>query len=366
MADGTCIVSGCDTHGRVRRGMCGRHYQRWQRNGDPVTTGPNLRATCAVNQCDKPLLARGVCRKHYVLLRETGTTDPRPKRTPLTAEQKQARRKAYYERVEKPRAAARPCRVEGCTHSANKLADLCVGHHWRIKRYGDPHATAPWCRSADMIEYLDNYQPNATPICEIEGCGEPVRMRNLCGAHYKTFRKYGHPLGEQVPRKAPTPVPRGSSPEVRFWAKVDRDGPVPTHRPDLGPCWVWLAGLDSAGYGTFGTRKPGESRLAHRYSWRLDGRTFTEGLVLDHVCRVHWCVRPDHLREIDSVSNVMIGDTPTAANARKTHCKHNHPFDEVNTYHNPSRPGHRGCRTCMRIKQRDRSRRMRAAGRVAA
>ena len=24
----------------------------------------------------------------------------------------------------------------------------------------------------------------------------------------------------------------------RFWAKVNKDGPVPEHRPDLGPCWI--------------------------------------------------------------------------------------------------------------------------------
>ncbi|MBU6428993.1 MAG: hypothetical protein KGR26_08285, partial [Cyanobacteria bacterium REEB65] len=24
-----------------------------------------------------------------------------------------------------------------------------------------------------------------------------------------------------------------------FWAQVDKDGPIPSHRPDLGPCWIW-------------------------------------------------------------------------------------------------------------------------------
>ena len=27
----------------------------------------------------------------------------------------------------------------------------------------------------------------------------------------------------------------------RAWAKVNRNGPVPPGRPDLGPCWVWTA-----------------------------------------------------------------------------------------------------------------------------
>lgn len=27
----------------------------------------------------------------------------------------------------------------------------------------------------------------------------------------------------------------------RFWAKVDKHGPVPSHCPKLGRCWVWTA-----------------------------------------------------------------------------------------------------------------------------
>ncbi len=25
----------------------------------------------------------------------------------------------------------------------------------------------------------------------------------------------------------------------RFWAKVNKDGPIPAHMPHLGPCWLW-------------------------------------------------------------------------------------------------------------------------------
>lgn len=28
----------------------------------------------------------------------------------------------------------------------------------------------------------------------------------------------------------------------RFWSKVDKGGPVPPHRLELGPCWLWIAG----------------------------------------------------------------------------------------------------------------------------
>lgn len=34
--------------------------------------------------------------------------------------------------------------------------------------------------------------------------------------------------------------------EPKFWEKVNKHGPVPEHCPELGPCWIWTAGLVSA------------------------------------------------------------------------------------------------------------------------
>jgi hypothetical protein len=49
---------------------------------------------------------------------------------------------------------------------------------------------------------------------------------------------------------------------------------------------------------------------------------------------------------------------PGHPNARKTHCKHGHPFDAVNTYYAAN--GERRCRACRRIRLRAR----RLAGRA--
>jgi hypothetical protein len=38
----------------------------------------------------------------------------------------------------------------------------------------------------------------------------------------------------KVTKPGPKPRPLGE----RFWVKVNKDGPVPVHCPELGPCWV--------------------------------------------------------------------------------------------------------------------------------
>jgi hypothetical protein len=82
----------------------------------------------------------------------------------------------------------------------------------------------------------------------------------------------------------------------RFWAKVDKNGPV---NPQLGSrCWHWRAALDRYGYGKFGTN----ARLAHRVAWELTyGKTKK---LLDHhrLCE-RKCVNPAHLRPVSVAQN---------------------------------------------------------------
>jgi hypothetical protein len=144
----------------------------------------------------------------------------------------------------------------------------------------------------------------------------------------------------------------------RFWVKVDKSGPVPPARPDLGPCWLWTAKINQYGYGDFGLR----SRLvkAHRLSYTILVGSIPDGLTLDHLCRVRNCVNPRHLEAVTQRVNTLRGDGFAADHAAKTKCPNDHPYDEANTY--VSNVNGRHCRTCHRDRERARKREIRKRG----
>lgn len=48
------------------RGMCGKHYGKWLKYGDPLYVAPLLNAgDCLIDGCDLPREAKGWCSKHY-------------------------------------------------------------------------------------------------------------------------------------------------------------------------------------------------------------------------------------------------------------------------------------------------------------
>lgn len=133
----------------------------------------------------------------------------------------------------------------------------------------------------------------------------------------------------------------------RFWAKVDKNGPAPAHWPALGPCWVWTASLGAGGYGKIWATKKAFVWTAHRLSYDIAfGLPSDPTLVLDHLCRNRRCVNPGHLEAVTQRMNTLRGSSPSARQARQSHCKNGHEFTPENTYRWRGQPLMRKCRIC--------------------
>lgn len=136
----------------------------------------------------------------------------------------------------------------------------------------------------------------------------------------------------------------------RFWARVDKNGPIPTHRPELGPCWLWLGALTKRGYGgriSIAGRKVG----VHKLAWEFVHGPMPEGLVPDHLCRNRACVRETHIEAVTNVENVLRGESPQATNRRKTHCIRGHEFSKENTAIFSSKKKKRRMRICIACRR---------------
>ena len=131
---------------------------------------------------------------------------------------------------------------------------------------------------------------------------------------------------------------RGGDPRLRFWPKVNKDGPTPEHRPDLGPCWPWTASVNRDGYGLFSIS--GKFIGAHRFAFELAGGTIPEGCEIDHLCRNRTCVRASHLEAVPHLINMR------RAHEDQTRCAQGHPLVEENLWR--TKTGGRICKTCSR------------------
>lgn len=147
---------------------------------------------CSIDGCDKEVLSRGLCSKHYWRWKRTGD--------PLTA------------RPKLPNGTYTFCTVEGC-EKPHFTGGFCEMHRWRIRYKGEP----------GPVEATNARRPNPAKVpCEVEGCDRPRKGRRLCHLHSERLRRTGS-VGPAQPMKAP----KGSGQTVkggyrRMWSPDGR------------------------------------------------------------------------------------------------------------------------------------------------
>lgn len=78
----------------------------------------------------------------------------------------------------------------------------------------------------------------------------------------------------------------------RIAEKIDTYGPVPAHRPELGPCHLWLGSTNDRGYGQINHH---EKRLyVHRVLNEARHGPLPKGVHVLHHCDTPACVRDEH------------------------------------------------------------------------
>ena len=150
--------------------------------------------------------------------------------------------------------------------------------------------------------------------------------------------------------------------EDRFWARVDKGGPVPSRETDPlitappTPCWLWLGSCNSQGQAQ--VSRDHRTTLAYRVSYELLVGPIPEGFHMDHLCRNRACVNPEHLEPVTASVNQRRGLNSVPGFRRKDSCKNGHPFEGDNIYLATGEV--RRCHTCLKAYKREWARTKRA------
>lgn len=110
-------------------------------------------------------------------------------------------------------------------------------------------------------------------------------------------------------------------------------------------CWDWT-GYAPGGRGRFTIDNSRSSQKAHRVSYEMLIGPIPAGHILHHRCERPICVNPSHLVPMLQPAHALIGNSPPAQNARKTHCVNGHPLGGDNLYVGEN--GYRSCQICRR------------------
>ncbi len=206
------------------------------------------------------------------------------------------------------------CEFDLCERQA-RTKGLCAGHYQQLQRGAELSPLRLTVRSV-------------VRACSIPDCDNESEAKGLCGKHWNIANYDRHP---------------------RTWPPLREK--IEERLDTSGECWLWTGAKDTGGYGLI-AYKGRRNLKVHRAYLEAIGQPVPEGLTVDHLCRVHACCNPAHLEVVTHQENVLRGIGPTAINAAKTHCIHGHEYTPENTYSPPTRPEHRNCRECIRIRAR--------------
>ncbi len=185
-------------------------------------------------------------------------------------------------------------------------------------------------------------------------CGRPsTRLKHKrCGACYMRIRR-----GTSGPAKPWTVDPELQRLTLQVSGSSDTFATRVFSSIDVrGVCWEWTGTLDPAGYGVLGRGQRGAGNIAaHRAAYELLAGSIPDGMHLDHLCRNHPCVNPDHLEVVTPEENKRRGYGIARLYAMRTHCNHGHPLDGVTKVSKSGRQV-RYCKTCARERARARYR----------
>jgi len=133
------------------------------------------------------------------------------------------------------------------------------------------------------------------------------------------------------------------TPWERFWRHVRVEE----------KCWIWMGYRDPRGYGRINVDH--KAMLAHRLSYELHLGPIPEGLTIDHLCRVHSCVNPNHLEAVTALENWTRG----IPGQTKGWCHRGHDLSIEANRRKDGRTVY--CKACRRLKDRAAAQRRRLA-----
>lgn len=151
MTNATCSIEGCGKP-KLARGWCSKHHSAWQRHGDPEWIRTRISdLPCSIDGCSRPRYAQLVCSMHRRRFRKTGSYD-----------------------------------------LATRITKTCSAVDCERPVYGRGYCQMHWKR---WRKYGAEVAPERTLLrdggCRVEGCGNKHRAGGFCGPHYDRLRRTG-------------------------------------------------------------------------------------------------------------------------------------------------------------------------------